>query len=326
MSVKALFALNQVSELVRLVRLFEAKSIPLVSIKGPLLALELYGDLGARSSNDLDFVIRPQDIFLADDILCTEGYERFLFSPAQRKSHLKHSKDFVYWHPRKQICLELHWRLFQDIGCFSVFDVPLQEIRVGDQNIKQLSPEYNLLYLCAHGSESLWQRGQWGLDIKFLLERYGNLDWHLLWKVAENYDLTRFLKEGLTRHCEARSDAAIQDPGLLRLARNDNYVWQLNAWVHRLNLRAKLKNKAKFCLSLFIPRVNDFQDLALPDYLFFAYYLARPILALRRNLVRIRAAARFRAAFAVTSTATAATGLHAAIAHATKSFLKTDQD
>lgn len=295
-------ALGQSAELVCLVKLLADQNIGTVALKGPILALELYGDLGARQSKDLDLVIRPEDIFKADKILQEQGYKRAHLSAKQLKSHLDWSKDFVYWHPKKQICLELHWKLFQDWECFSVFDVALQETELSGIKIKHLSPDYNLLYLCTHGCESAWSSSKWALDIQKLLAKY-DLNWQLIWQEAERWDLERVLEEGL----DCRAALAMTKA---------NYVWRLSDWMHKLMLRKKLKNKAKVCFSLFVPRLQDFSALALPDGLFFLYYVLRPILAIHRNISRL--AARRATAAAVTVFRTAA------FATAPDSLLKTD--
>lgn len=288
--------LKQTSELIFLHSLL---NMEVVALKGPVLALDLYGDLGARQSKDIDLVIKPEDIFKADQILQQQGYERAFMSPKQLRSHLYWSKDFVYWHPQKQICLELHWRLFQDWECFSVFEVALQETEISGVKIKHLSPEYNLLYLCTHGCESAWSNPKWALDIQKLLAKY-ELDWKFIWREAERWDLERALREGIEG----------------RVGREQTYIWRLSDWMHKLMLRKKLKNKAKVLLSLFVPRLQDFQALALPDNLFFLYYLLRPILAIHRNVLRLIA----RRAAATTFAVRRAT----AFATVTESFLKTD--
>jgi len=47
-------SLAQTGELARVAGLFEERGIPMVALKGPLLSHYLYGDLGARTSGDID--------------------------------------------------------------------------------------------------------------------------------------------------------------------------------------------------------------------------------------------------------------------------------
>ncbi len=275
--------LKQASELLAINRLFRNAGIELLTIKGVLLALDLYGDLAARASKDIDLVVKVGDVRLADELLLARGYFRQYLSSRQLKSHQTQSKDFVYWHPQKRICVELHWRLFQDWDCFDPFNVPHQKIVLGGQVFSTLSPEYNLLYLATHGCESGWLREQWLLDIMKLLEKYGpSLDWGLIWREAKRYDLTGPLEQALKL---PSPPARGQGEGRGRV----KYVWQSSVWFSKIMLRKRWKNRAKAAWSLLVPRAQDFQALRLPDWLFFLYPLVRPWLALARNRQRSKA-------------------------------------
>lgn len=278
-------SLTHCFELYELRQIFSYSKLEFLLLKGSALAVDLYGDIGARVSKDIDLLVKPQGISRADEIFRAQGYLRTSLTPRQLRSHLKQCKDFVYWHPKKRICVELHWRLFQDWDCFDPFEVPHQEIVLGGQIFKTLSPEYNLLYLATHGCESGWAREQWRLDIVKLLEKYGaSLDWGLIWREAERYDLTGPLEQALRRvsHCE--------EP---RATRQSIYVWRLGLWWHKIALRKRWKNRLKAAWSLLIPRLQDFEALKLPDSLFFLYPLARPWLALQRNRQRLKDSSQF---------------------------------
>src|ERR1035437_6436605 len=41
---------------------FHRAGIPVMTLKGPLLSLELYGDVGLRQSHDLDLMVKPADL------------------------------------------------------------------------------------------------------------------------------------------------------------------------------------------------------------------------------------------------------------------------
>src|ERR1017187_1019471 len=48
---------------------FHSAGIPLMPMKGPILSLELYGDVGLRQSHDLDLMVKPQDLARAQACL-----------------------------------------------------------------------------------------------------------------------------------------------------------------------------------------------------------------------------------------------------------------
>src|SRR5207249_3282572 len=67
-------SLVQSGELARVAGLFEECGIPMVALKGPMLSRYLYGDLGARTSGDIDVLVKREDVLRSRDVLITNGY------------------------------------------------------------------------------------------------------------------------------------------------------------------------------------------------------------------------------------------------------------
>ncbi len=276
-------SMAQMFELSQIIKGINSIGIDVLVLKGPVMSFELYGDVDSRVSKDIDLVVPRNLVVRVDEYIRCQGYIRAEFTPRQLESHRTRSKDFVYWQPQKRICLELHWRLFQDWECFDPFKVPHQRVFLGGQTFKTLSPEYNLLYLATHGCESGWSRPQWSQDIVMLLKKYGEqLDWSLIWREAERYDLTGPLEQALLWQAKTRE---LWTPHQVR-GDKIAYVWRSSAWFSKIMLRKQWGNRFKAAWSLLVPRTQDFQALRLPDWLFFLYPLARPWLALARNRQR----------------------------------------
>ena len=57
------------------------------------------------------------------------------------------------------MCIELHWRWVHIPGMFepgeAVWDSAVN-VEIAGVQLKTLSPEYNLLYLCVHGAKHCW--------------------------------------------------------------------------------------------------------------------------------------------------------------------------
>ena len=68
--------LAKTAELVRIVKLFEQNHIRILPIKGPVVALQAYGDLGSRHVGDLDIMVSPESVKMAEDVLVQQGYKR----------------------------------------------------------------------------------------------------------------------------------------------------------------------------------------------------------------------------------------------------------
>jgi hypothetical protein len=88
-------------ELVRLHRSASDAGIPMLSFKGPVLALTLYGDVGARRFGDLDVLVPPTAVAAAEKRFADLGYAR--------------KRDYEYEialvNPAIGIAVDLHRRL-----------------------------------------------------------------------------------------------------------------------------------------------------------------------------------------------------------------------
>ena len=68
------WSLAQSAELARLTALLEESEITSIALKGPLLSRYLYGELGARSSGDIDLLVKPGDLLRIRDLLLSRGF------------------------------------------------------------------------------------------------------------------------------------------------------------------------------------------------------------------------------------------------------------
>ena len=100
--------------LAEVLKAFNRAAIPVMSLKGPILSFDLYGDVGLRQSKDLDMACAPEDIAQAQACLEGQGWHHdsfwFPLSPLQWKSCLRHEYHFGFVQPQGSCLLELHWR------------------------------------------------------------------------------------------------------------------------------------------------------------------------------------------------------------------------
>src|SRR5260221_8847182 len=64
-------------ELNRLSEAFDTRQVPVLSFKGPDLAVAEYENMSLRRCDDLDFFVRETDMATAINVLASLGYERF---------------------------------------------------------------------------------------------------------------------------------------------------------------------------------------------------------------------------------------------------------
>ena len=92
----------------RVVSELGARGIRAMSIKGPVMARALYGDPGLRPAEDLDLLVRPQDLDGAGAVLTDFGYAIDGRTSWNGELPLLHHRCV---HPGGMPAIELHWRI-----------------------------------------------------------------------------------------------------------------------------------------------------------------------------------------------------------------------
>ena len=63
-------------EMEQVSKLFTENHIPLLFLKGPVIAADIYGDISLRTSKDLDILISITHVEKAEKLLLSLGYEK----------------------------------------------------------------------------------------------------------------------------------------------------------------------------------------------------------------------------------------------------------
>lgn len=302
-------ALVRSAELVRIARLFAVGGISFLSIKGPLLARSLYGEVGGRHAGDLDLLIAPDNLKQADAALRAAGSRRsqpdFDLTPRQWREYLRLKHEFEYFNDATKVRIEVEWRL-EGFGRQS-FDTWLKSgVRetLGGAELTRLPPDVEANYLFVHGAGHEWFRLFWLVDIAQLL-LHGGVDWDRLMRTArasgtelsvwQGAQLVKLLfgipvpealhvpKANAARvkwlvHAALRrvSRPEADRPGLRELLRQTQY---------QLRLRGDWSTKAAVLRPRLMSPAN-WKMMRLPDRLFALYYPAAPLLWLRRRFRR----------------------------------------
>ena len=300
----ARLALVRSAELVRIARLFASAGIPFLSVKGPLLARSLYGDVGARHAGDLDLLIAPEQLAPADAVLRAAGCRRsqpdFELTPRQWREYQRLRHEFEYFNDTTGVRIEVEWRL-EGLGR-QAFDEWLKlgaRETLGGIELARLPAETEALYLFVHGAGHEWFRLFWLVDVARLLAR-GGVDWPQVMRTARACGVESSVWQGarlvetlfepvrvpaahaarvnwLVHSALRRMNRAEADqPGLRELLRQTRY---------QLRLRRAWSAKAAVLLPRLMSPAN-WKMLRLPDRLFALYYPAAPLLWLRRRMRR----------------------------------------
>ena len=149
------------AQLEQLLASFAEYSIEVIPLKGPVLAVTLYGDIRMRPCTDLDLLVRISDFTRAETLLTSAGW--IASSPAD-----VYHRKFV----RNGILVELHF------GVASPRSFPFdlngvwgraQSSTFRSQPLKAMSEVDRALYLLLHGLKHAYPKLIWILDADFAL-------------------------------------------------------------------------------------------------------------------------------------------------------------
>ncbi|WP_418357286.1 nucleotidyltransferase family protein [Shewanella basaltis] len=172
--------------------LFKKAGVEVKILKGIPLGFSLYSNIALRHSNDLDLVIKPEELTSVDNILKSKGftceqYDRL--SNKQKRYYFSAHKDITY-RSQSNMLIELHVRLTShDIELTDEYFLSLFDYSVSKKDKQSLE----LLYLCWHGCHTLFHRLKWLIDIKLYLD---SLDVEALERtilIAKKYGFMRIL-------------------------------------------------------------------------------------------------------------------------------------
>lgn len=165
-------ALLLTSELIKTGKLLDENNIPWFTMKGPVLAMQLYGDVAGRDYRDLDVFIQQSEINRAISILEKEGYYSML--NLKLKNLIKVNHNIEIKNTDKNTKLELHWKLFASNTLSMPFDfhlMNLSEMVLQGNTILLPETHINSCYIFMHASVHQWRELQWLIDCRKLAEK-----------------------------------------------------------------------------------------------------------------------------------------------------------
>lgn len=157
---------------------FESAGVPLLFLKGHVVAALAYPKPHLKMNQDIDLLVAPTDIPIAASLLLEAGYRLEIPSPAT-------DRNLADWHSARKesvwarpgFFLDLHSaladspHLLRGLGV----DSPKQTVQVAEGiGLPTLRDEEMFAYLCVHGASSAWFRLKWICDLAaFLHHRSG---------------------------------------------------------------------------------------------------------------------------------------------------------
>ncbi len=301
-------ALAGAAEVCRIDRAREAAGIPMLAIKGPVLARRAYGDVGARPFTDLDLLVSPDAVPRALALLAGLGYAPdYRFTPRRDAWFRRVDGDYPLVHGTTGQLVELHARplsrRFTGLAPFEALWERRILVPLGDRAIAALGDDDAFLLQALHGGKHRWERLEWVAAAGELLRRRAG-------DVTPVLDAAPAARRAVLLACLVAAqwvDAPLS-PETREACRRDRAVAPLagRAW-RRIVAGARDEGSAETAGKLLFnyrlqrgavarlrfayrwacwPSPEDWEFLSLPDPWFFAYRLVRPLRLLGRYLRR----------------------------------------
>ncbi|MCM3786671.1 nucleotidyltransferase family protein [Neobacillus mesonae] len=295
------------SEMIRLNNELIARNIRCIVLKGPALAMKIYGNYSDRTSKDLDILVSPEDFDSAHMVMINNGYvnEEEINVLKGRKKWNEH--HVVYHHPDLKVQIEVHFRLSFDIknnkpSFNELWNRSEQTIHQGNL-IHILGREDLFVYLAHHGARHVFFRLRWLHDLDQFMRLYP-LSEDVIKKIIY-YECAKSVELCCTllKHFFG---TPIQKPMNLVSDNKDSKKLKLIALKfitepisfeslspyhmgyyksYQLLLKQGM-HKGVYLISLLYPNNRDIDTLKLPKYLQFLYFPMRPFLWMWRVIKR----------------------------------------
>ncbi len=283
-------ARSRAEQYARLLTHLAVEKIPAIPFKGPLLALDLYGDVALRSSYDLDILVRDADEPRVLTALMALGYHHGAMHDAQELAAVRrYGGQYILFHP-DGVPVEPHWliaptTLAFDLDYDRLWQRALPSEVLGAPCLR-LPPEDKLLVLCLHGAKERWRKLKWIIDIAAYVSVHPDIDWRRLRAEAAEQGCARMLALGLSLACrvsplpetmypsrDAEADRLAAEV-MERLGRDMSDSpgpYQLSGFTWRMRERAR--DRWAYALrTITTPRAAHVARLHLPRSLEWAYY------------------------------------------------------
>jgi predicted O-linked N-acetylglucosamine transferase (SPINDLY family) len=266
-----------------------------IPFKGPVLAMQAYGDLGLRVFRDLDFIIRDPDLASAIAILCRLGYERKgQLTPAQFDEIHRLQGQEVMFQQGGGTCIEPHTRLTPikmalDIDYSGLWG-RAQRTDLNGRSMFTLAPEDGFAVLAIHGGKEMWWNIKWACDAAAFIHAHPKLDWTEILDRAPAHGSRRvvLLATSLARQFfhatipDAVAAAERADPMIEMMRGRILARWHAGESLgppsnrmlsmDRLRLHDGARRRARYVArTLFLPGPHHVAMIALPSGLSFGY-------------------------------------------------------
>lgn len=273
-------------------------------LKGPVLAVQLYGDMAHRTSKDLDILMDAEDVERAEEVMAQLGYEAE-DKPTAKPDWKKKTHHLSFRHKEHAVQVEVHWRLnpySRDTHSFHQLWERRNTVEIKNLSFHCLGNEDLLYYLADHGARHAWFRLRWLEDIDRLIPRLNGDDMLAYLRkhggqsfagqallLAEELFESKIpsAMTGLTKHKKSIRLARTSLFFMKRIVKLNPVPEKSVVWPYfRYSLSLMTgRQRARYLLHHLEPNVKDMSQLPLYKPLHFLYLPLRPFLWFWRHII-----------------------------------------
>ncbi len=193
-------------ELGRLSDVFKDEGIPMMAVKGSVLAETVYGGVALRPFVDIDLLIHREDFAQLEDLLHRQGYGSRELSPFQKTSYLYINGQYTFWRRIQSLgaaaaFIDVHTAIMPPGYAYSEdFDSLMARsmtVPIAGRQVPTLGREDLLQVICYHGFKNRWDRFKYICDLAELIRAYPDLDWEAVYHRMHAMHSRRILRLGL---------------------------------------------------------------------------------------------------------------------------------
>jgi hypothetical protein len=297
-------ALRVTGALLKIAALFEKEQIPVVALKGPVLAQEVYGSTTLREFVDLDLLVRERDFLKAVTTLQRLNYRAdWDVDPCTQLQFLRYQGETSFAKAKSGLIIDLHWRVAAENNALPLdaafFWPRFRPVQFEGQRLLGFAPEDLALYLAAQGGHDEWSDFRRLCDLAALIHRHPHLEWDSVVQEANRLHGLRVLLLGLRLAAELldvplpeivenrmREDStlsALANQSLAKItARNPPDDFRRSLF--QIQVKERLWDKTRLAFGLLTDRTDtDGQWIMLPKAIWPLYRALRPL----RQLIKV---------------------------------------
>jgi hypothetical protein len=197
------------SECAKLLKGLSSAGIENILLKGLSYMEDIYGDTSARTMNDIDLLIRPDDRMKTFDYLHAEGYSNYVIPSFKggmddfaKLTDITGESHFMKKSGALTVGVDLHWKMRAGypLNDYLMLDrFPWWEhngtVMIEGVTARRLSPEMQFIHLALHFAIHHEYTGlRWFIELCLFLRRYGSdLDWEFIYTISASPDCRKLL-------------------------------------------------------------------------------------------------------------------------------------